>query len=301
MPDPGLSPSSPLVPKQLSTGAITNDDFSPNRYTPSRVVSVHIGVLSYESDSKDDDRVRIIILLDSTAKGELTMPLGKDARIAPFQGPSVLVVGARKSHAFRSTGSAQVVVLLAETRFVLETTAAELPKLTVADLVAMGHRDEVIAQLSGAFRAVCRGEKRPTSLYIDSIGAVVATHVLQDLFDGESPADRRGGLPTDMLHRVITYIDDHYAEKIDFNALARIVGLGRNQFQRRFKKSLNQAPKAYVRRRQIEHAVKLLQATDIKGVDIALACGFCDETQMARWFRKVRDCRPSEVRAAARR
>jgi transcriptional regulator GlxA family with amidase domain len=49
----------------------------------------------------------------------------------------------------------------------------------------------------------------------------------------------------------------------------------------------------------VQHAITLLQTTKLKGLDVALACGFCDETQMARWFGRLRRCLPSAVRKAA--
>ena len=194
-----------------------------------------------------------------------------------------------------------VATLLLEPRFVHETAKAEIEGVTTGDVTVLGRRDAVIAQMADAFRDLCRGEWRPTALYVECIGTVMATHVLHRLFDGAAPTDRRGGLPIEALQRVVAHIDAHYREDYDPDALARIAGFSRNHFCRLFEKSLAQAPRTYYRRCQVEHAIVLLQTTDLKAVDIAQQCGFCDQTQMARWFWDLRHMIPSEVRDAARR
>jgi AraC family transcriptional regulator len=57
------------------------------------------------------------------------------------------------------------------------------------------------------------------------------------------------------------------------------------------------APHEYVMRRRVAKAEEMLHDTDRKEVEIANLCGFSDETLMARWFRRILECRPSEIRA----
>lgn len=301
MPDSVLKHTPSHNLKQPSAGATPCGGSKPPRFFPGRAVSTLVRAPSYENDSDDDARVRIVLFLYSTAKGNFTLRPGtKDARAEHVQGPSIVVVGARVPHAFYFSSSDRVVILLVEPRFVHETIVGKVPECTVIDLRALSRRDKAIVQLSEAFCALCRGDKHRTSLYVESISTVAATHVLHDICDGEASVARSGGLPNDALHRAIKYIEEHYAEDFDFDELARIAGFARNQFQKLFKESLNQTPRNYLRGRQVEQAIVLLQTTDLKGLDIALACGFCDETQMARWFRKLRGRLPSEVRDAAR-
>lgn len=204
------------------------------------------------------------------------------------------------SHAVNWSGDENVVTLHLEPRFVHETAKAEITGVTTGDVLRLGRRDALIVQLADAFRNLCYGEKRPTAIYIECIGTVMATHVLHNLFDGEAPIGRRGGLPIEALQRVVAHIDDHYREDYDLDALARIAGFSRNHFCRLFEKSLAQTPRSYYRGCQVEHAIVLLQTTEMKAIDIAQQCGFCDQTQMARWFWELRGMIPSEVRDAAR-
>ncbi|MBI5769530.1 MAG: helix-turn-helix transcriptional regulator [Verrucomicrobia bacterium] len=194
----------------------------------------------------------------------------------------------------------QTVTLIIEQRFLRETGSSSFKGVTVADLAELTREDELVAPVSNVFRQLSRGEQRQNSQYVEALGVVMAAHVLNYCFGSQVSTERRGCLPIDAEKRVVAYVDVHYAEEFDVDALARASGYSRNHFQRLFKNSFNQTPREYLRGRQVENAITLLQTTNLKGLDVALACGFCDETQMARWFGKLRGCPPSRVREASR-
>jgi AraC family transcriptional regulator len=271
------------------------------RLFPGRGVSVMYGFPNHEGSSAGCAQVRVFVLFDAGAWCEIAFqaPDG-EWRTKHVEGTKVIVIGPHVRHALKWSGDEGVVTLLLEPRFVHETAKTNIEGVMTDDVFVLGHRDALIIQLTDAFRALCRGEKRPTALYVECIGTVMATHVLHLLFGGEAPIDRRGGLPVEALQRVIAHIDAHFAEDYDPDILARISGFSRNHFSRLFEKSLAQTPRTYYRGCQVEHAITLLQTSDMKAIDIAHKCGFCDQTQMARWFWNLRNISPSEVRAAAR-
>lgn len=301
MPDQ-VPPHNPFSqPNQLSAAKAAGNDLEP-KYYPGRGVSVRYGAPTVENPGAADPRVTIVILLEPTAICELAWQTSAgESRQGRLQNPSVAVIGVRVPHTLRAADDKQIVTLYLESRFVQESTTAEVTGVTLRVLSGLGESDALIAQLTDVFRSLRRGERRSGALTVESVGTLMAEHLLQNLFDGEAPAERRSGLPTDAWQRVITYIDEHYTERFDLDALARISGFSRNHFLRLFRRSLDQTPREYVRGCQVQHAIGLLQTTRMKGIDIALACGFCDETQMARWFWALRRCVPGQARAAARR
>lgn len=271
------------------------------RYYPGRCVSVQFGLLPPNNNAFPETRARIILRFDVGAVGELAgLPMLDDPRFERLQGPAVFVLAADEAAMADALTNEQTVTLFVEARFLRETASSEVAGVTVGDLVELGRKDALSALLVDVLRTLFQRPERPNSQYVEALGTVMAVRVLQHFFDGEAPADRRSGLPEASLQRVVAYVDEHYAEEFDVVALARASGFSRNHFQRLFKKSLNQTARTYVRDCQVKHAIKLLQTTTMKGLDIALACGFCDETQMARWFVKLRGCLPGQVRGAAR-
>ena len=268
---------------------------------PGRGVSVRYGAQHSAECLTGCAQVQVFAQLDVTARCEISFqtPQG-EWRTQCIEGANIIVVGARVPHALNGSGGENVLTLELEPRFVHETAKADIKGVVISDLSVLSHRDALIGQLADAFRRLCCGQKRPTALYVECIGTVMATHVLHSLFGGEAPTDRRGGLPIEALQRVIAHIDIHYSETYDPDTLAQIAGFSRNHFCRLFEKSLAQTPRAFLRGCQVERAIEFLQTTDMKAIDIAQKCGFCDQTQMARWFWELRRIVPSEVRNAAR-
>jgi AraC-like DNA-binding protein len=64
--------------------------------------------------------------------------------------------------------------------------------------------------------------------------------------------------------------------------LGRSAGLSRSHFSRAFKQSTDTAPRVYLMHKRLERACKLLVDTDLLLVEIALACGFSDQSHFCR-------------------
>lgn len=302
---PDLQPTPSREDRQSTSDRGSNHVTGPafaSGFFPGRGVSVRFGKLPPDTKAAATAQVRILVFLDPKSRCEISrLTEQSEWRTHRVEDACVVVVGAHVSHTAHWNEGEVLAILSLEPRFVHETAKVPISGVNSGDLAALGRQDALIGQLAGAFMALCRGERRPTALYVESIATVFATHAIHRLFDGEPPVDRRGGLNIEVLQRVVLHIDEHYALDYDPNALAAVTGYSRNHFARLFQKSLNQTPRAYYRGCQVEKAIDLLQTTNRKMIDIAHACGFCDETQMARWFWDLRRIVPRDVRKAARR
>lgn len=272
-------------------------------FLPGRGVSVRYEQLRPDATNVLVPQVRILVFPGPEARCEVAQQGGAMEELCTHrtEGAAVAVIGAHVPHLARWPEGTRLVDLALEPRFVYETVKAPIRGITLGDLDVLARRDAMISQMVGAIVTFLRGEWRPTPLYVESIATVLATHVIRSIFAGEPPVDRRSGLPIDVMQRVVAHIDQNYVAEYDSEELAAVAGYSRNHFARLFQKSLNQTPRAYYRGCQVEKAIDLLQTTNRKMLDIAHACGFCDETQMARWFWDLRRIVPREVRNAARR
>lgn len=298
MPDPTPSP----IPHSNALGSTGTKPASllppPGAaHFPGRGVTVQYGAKLRPEIPAAHPRARVFLTLDN-ARWALIQPTpaGKPQRETQ-PGPAVSVIAAGVPHAF--TASGLWVAFWLQARFVRETTEADVTGITVTGLAALAGRDKLIGELAEVFRPISRGKKRHNALYIESIGTGLATHVVQILFGGEPIKRNKGGLPPAVLDKVIAHIDQHYADPYDPEALARLTGYSRGHFQRLFERSLEQPLREYYRGCEVEAGIVLLQTTEKKEIDIALDCGFCDETMMTRWFRKLGYDLPSEYRKAA--
>jgi len=105
-----------------------------------------------------------------------------------------------------------------------------------------------------------------------------------------------GGLAPGALRRVREYIEQHLAESVATDALARIAGLSLGHFNRAFKQSTGDSPHSYVIRKRIAMAKALLVETSRALADIALETGFADQSHFCRTYVAVTGETPSACR-----
>ncbi|HHN46497.1 MAG TPA: AraC family transcriptional regulator [Planctomycetes bacterium] len=96
--------------------------------------------------------------------------------------------------------------------------------------------------------------------------------------------------------RVMTYVEAHMEEKITLDALARVVGLSKYHFVRKYRQATGLTPLAHIRRVRLEAARSLLLTTDLPLKAVAQRVGMANEYHLSRLLRKhlsigVRDVR----------
>jgi AraC family transcriptional regulator len=117
---------------------------------------------------------------------------------------------------------------------------------------------------------------------------------------GDDAVDRGvfapGGLARWQARRAVTYIDDHLESRLDVPLLAKLVSFSKSHFSRAFKQSLGLPPMTYVKMRRIERAKVLMTSTNQQLTEIALICGFADQSHLNRSFRRVIGVSPGRWR-----
>jgi AraC family transcriptional regulator len=100
-------------------------------------------------------------------------------------------------------------------------------------------------------------------------------------------ASLAGGLSSRHLRRAFDFIGDHLAEDICLDELADLTGLTAKHFARAFKQSTGLPPHQYLIMQRVEAAKRCLLDARTSLADIALACGFADQSHFTATFRKV--------------
>lgn len=86
--------------------------------------------------------------------------------------------------------------------------------------------------------------------------------------------------------RLEAHIALNLAERLELPQLARVAGYGIPTFCRRFRQTYDQAPADFVRARRVEAARQLLGSTGHSISEIALSCGFADQSHLTRCFKQ---------------
>jgi AraC-like DNA-binding protein len=90
----------------------------------------------------------------------------------------------------------------------------------------------------------------------------------------------------DSVEKVREYLDQHFKEPLPITLLAKRAGLSVSTFSRRFKKLTGLGLEAYLQRRRLDEAKRLLKATRLPIFRIAKDCGFKSNPHFIQLFRK---------------
>jgi transcriptional regulator GlxA family with amidase domain len=105
-------------------------------------------------------------------------------------------------------------------------------------------------------------------------------------------ADRR----EDRLGELQLWILDHVQEDLPLERLAVQAGMSPRHLTRRFRAELGLSPAAYVAKVRLEEARRRLESGTGSLKDVARRCGFADEQNLRRAFRRGLGVAPSEYR-----
>lgn len=110
----------------------------------------------------------------------------------------------------------------------------------------------------------------------------------------------RGGLPPHQLRKAQDLMDDRLASDLTLGDVARHLGLSPRHFARAFRQSTGLPPHQWLLRRRIERATVLLRDGDSPLADVAVRCGFADQSHFTSTFRRATGTTPGRYRGEAR-
>ncbi len=100
------------------------------------------------------------------------------------------------------------------------------------------------------------------------------------------------------LARAIEFIQDHLADNLTRAAVARAAGLSPSHFSHLMRAKTGWSFTELLTRLRVDHACHLLAHTELGLVQIALECGFGDQSYFARVFRRRAGRTPGDYRRA---
>ncbi len=95
---------------------------------------------------------------------------------------------------------------------------------------------------------------------------------------------------------VLAYMRDHFHSPITNEQLARRAHMSVRAFERKFRGSFHVTPQKYLRKLQLRMASRALVFTRQALADVAVSCGFADQSHFTREFRRHFGRTPREYR-----
>jgi AraC family transcriptional regulator len=87
------------------------------------------------------------------------------------------------------------------------------------------------------------------------------------------------------MTRVLRFLNANYPDRLPLAKIAQVAGVHPVHLMRTFRQVHGCTLGLYVQRLRIECARRKLISTDLAITEIALACGFCDQSHFTRVFR----------------
>jgi AraC family transcriptional regulator len=110
---------------------------------------------------------------------------------------------------------------------------------------------------------------------------------------------KTGGLSIWQARRTLTYIEANLGSRMGIAEMSAQAGLSHSYFCRAFKRTLGTSAMAYLFLRRIEHAKTLITSTSERLSEIAVECGFSDQSHLNRKFYRVVGMSPGSWRRSA--
>lgn len=158
-------------------------------------------------------------------------------------------------------------------------------------------QDPAISGIGAALKAALETDGIAAKLYAEAATTFLAAHLLRHYCTRtQSLPNFAGGLPKYKLRQAIAYIQEHLGDEISLEAIASHLNMSQYYFCHLFKQSIGISPYQYVLQQRINKAKQLLKQRQLTITDVALECGFANQTHFTKHFRKLAGMTPRAYR-----
>lgn len=99
-----------------------------------------------------------------------------------------------------------------------------------------------------------------------------------------------------LVQNVVTFLVNHYKEKIVLQDIADHIGISSFYLDRIFKQETAETPRTYLEKIRVDKAAYLLKSTNLTNLEICYETGFQSPSHFYKAFRSLNHCSPSEYR-----
>jgi AraC family transcriptional regulator len=157
--------------------------------------------------------------------------------------------------------------------------------------------DETLHSLGLALLPALRNPQSSSQLFVDQIGLGILAHAAHRY--GRVLAKKtsiRGGLAPWQIRRATEFLEANLQANTSLYSVAAECELSVSHFARAFRKTFGQPPYHWLIERRVDMAKTYLLHSDLPLADIALRCGFADQSALNKSFRRLLKQSPGEWR-----
>lgn len=148
--------------------------------------------------------------------------------------------------------------------------------------------DPIVRSLGLCLHIVFKRPQEANRLFLDHVTLALGTHLAQTYGNLEPGSRlRKGGLTGWQEQRAKEYLSANLRGQGSLKEIAAQCGLSTSHFSRAFKETVGIAPHQWLIRRRIEVAKALLKVPSLSLAEVALKCGFADQSHFTRVFTRI--------------
>jgi AraC family transcriptional regulator len=164
-------------------------------------------------------------------------------------------------------------------------------------LPVLNTRDRKLESLVPLFLQEIEDGDLGDRLYLESLSSILGIHLLRQ-YCQVVPKIRQsaGGLAPEKLSTVLEYIQARLSQELSLDAMAAEIGVSRCHFATQFKRAVGLAPHQYVSQQRIEKAKRARRSQQRSIAEVALECGFSNQSHLTKVFKKQTGTTPKAYR-----
>ncbi|MDF9832332.1 AraC family transcriptional regulator [Ereboglobus sp. PH5-5] len=233
-------------------------------------------------------RHQFILMMDDCSRAELAWHLSNGSHDKrSLAGQHLCFIEKDLSHSFRWNVPAALVSLYISEAFMAQIS----PERNCRD-VLIHHWSELlrcdllVLGLVMFMAELCRQQNRVHPLHLQAISVLLGVQLIRLQSRKKTHTQLSKGLNGKQMERVQRWIDNHISVRMEVREMARVAGVSRSYFGRKFLATTGYQPRRYILIQRINLALELLKRGDMRMSEIAAAAGFSDQSHMSRSLRK---------------
>ena len=157
----------------------------------------------------------------------------------------------------------------------------------------LGVFDPVVYHLGKTLQASLEQPHHASKIFLDHVLHALNCHFVCSYGGVTVSASRfRGGLSTLQMRRATELLEAHLDGKIALQEVAAACELSVSHFARAFKQTFRRPPYRWLTERRVDKARDLMTHSRLPLADIAIRCGFADQSAFNRSFKRIHGVAP---------
>ena len=245
-----------------------------------------------------EDAYMIVLQMGQPSRRELWLD-GKPVRTEPLNPGDVALHDLRRQPVFKMYTAIDSVNFYIP-RHSLDACADDAEARRISDLVftpGIGVNDRTLAAMGAAILPIFEDADQVSQLFVDHFTGAVVAHVAR-AFGGMHLARRppRGALAPWQERRAKELLDANLEGNLTLSMLAGACELSTRHFSRAFRQSVGLSPHQWLLQRRVDKARELLRDPNLSLADVAIACGFANQSHFTRVFTRIASVSPGRWR-----